>query len=169
MNFFRALNARPLEEQQYSDGMLHWRADETHCPKGKILVCAEPGAGGGRSIFEWAAHQGAQVILLNRVLTDMTWLARTATQVDYLIVDADFMDDIEDAVDLCLRIRRGLPGLRIILISGEVRGHDLTCERMNACDVTLKGPVTARCLDLGAHVARESHGKFMNQRCARPG
>ena len=68
-------------------------------------------------------------------------------------VDADCMDEVEDTVSFCLGIRNFEPNVKIVIVSSEVRGHDLTAERAAICDATLKSPLSAYAVSEGIRAA----------------
>lgn len=139
------------------------RLDEDLCPRGNVLLCGELGVT-SRTIENWASDHGAQLTVMGDDILTIAWFQTVAKQIDFLIVDGDYLADTEDTVDFCMQVRRALPELRIILISSEVRGHDLTCERMMACDATLKLPISRRCLAGGAEAAIVNHDIFISSR-----
>ncbi|MDR6267720.1 hypothetical protein [Roseobacter sp. N2S] len=136
--------------------------------KGKVALCGQIRTCTD-SIMDWLSQQNSQLVVFQRDSVAIGWLAGYAEQLDLMLVDADCMADLEEAVDFCLQIRQAAPGLKIILISSAVRESDLTCERMIACDVTLKWPVTKKFLALGVRAALENHASFMASRRARLG
>ncbi len=69
------------------------------------------------------------------------WLRDYAPKSDFLMVGSDNLRDTEATIDFCLQVRRAVPALPLVLVSNEIRSHDFRCDRMMACDVTLKAPV----------------------------
>ncbi|AQS47235.1 hypothetical protein BMG03_05035 [Thioclava nitratireducens] len=92
------------------------------------------------------------------------WLALHTDEIDVLMVDGDHLGDIEDTIDFCMRVRRACPSLPLILVSSEMRADDLTCERMQACDVTLKVPVSQVRLEGAIQAARQNNACFLSRR-----
>jgi hypothetical protein len=133
------------------------------CPKGICLLLSGPGEA-AQSISDWADSQDATLMVINERKLPLDWLLYYAPHFDFLLIDADFMGDTEETVDLCLRIRRTAPFLPQIVLSSDVRSHDLTCERMMVCDVTLKAPIQAQMLTLGVQTAYENHAYFYSRR-----
>nr|WP_325249004.1 hypothetical protein [Amylibacter sp.] len=136
--------------------------------KGKVALCGEISSCTD-SIIDWLAEQKSKLVVFQRETVAMGWLTDYAEELDLMLVDADCMPDLGEAVDFCLQIRRAVPDLKIILISSKVREPDLSCERMVACDATLKWPVTVKYLSLGFRAARENHASFMASRKAALG
>lgn len=129
--------------------------------KGLCVLLGELGRS-SRPISEWVAKHGATLMVINEKPLSLVWLHRYAHHIDFLMVDADYMDDTEESVDFCMRLRRAIPSLPLIMLSSEVRGHDLTCERMMACDVTVRTPVQAHILSQCVLAAYENHAYFFS-------
>ncbi|OOY03172.1 hypothetical protein BMI87_18770 [Thioclava sp. F28-4] len=79
------------------------------------------------------------------------------------MVDGDHLGDIEDTIDFCMRVRRACPSLPMILVSSEMRADDLTCERMQACDATLKVPVSQSRLEHAIKAALQNNAYFLSR------
>lgn len=146
------------------DHQLSLTPRELLCPKGLCVLLGEFGAS-SRVISEWARKVGTTVMIIGDHPLPMDWLRRYAPHLDFMLVDGDYMDDTEDTVDFCMQVRRATPALPLILLSSEVRGHDLTCERMTACDVTLKNPVQSAALTQGVQAAYQNNAYFLSSRC----
>lgn len=129
------------------------------CPRGLSLYCGEFDTS-ALSCREWLAQLGGDLMIVSEPALDTGWLLKYAELVDYLIVDSDFIGDVEDAVDFCIRVRRAAPQLPLVLISSEVRGDDLTAERMMACDVTLKFPLNEEQFVRGVIAAQRNNAQF---------
>ena len=68
----------------------------------------------------------------DEVTTD--WLARQPVRFGVCILDADFMGDEGETLDLCLRLRQADPQVRILLIDVNPTAQDTTAEAMGLCD-----------------------------------
>jgi len=66
------------------------------------------------------------------VTTD--WLARQPDRFGVCILDADFMGDEGQTLDLCLRLRQADPQASILLIDVNPAAQDTTAEAMGLCD-----------------------------------
>ncbi|MDD8022801.1 MAG: hypothetical protein PHX82_06815 [Paracoccaceae bacterium] len=130
-------------------------------PKGSIVMCGETGA---VEVYGLAAREGASLFVVPEEHLSTQWLADHIADIDVLIVDGDYLGDVEDTVDFCLRVRRAAPGLPIILVSSEMRGDDFTCERMQACDVSLKSAFTENRLRAAIKAAYENNEYFLSTR-----
>lgn len=146
------------------DHELTMTPQERLCPKGLCVLLGELGSA-SRPISEWTRKHGATLMVVNDRPLSLDWLRRYAPQLDFLIIDADYMGDTGETIDFCMQVRRATPDLPLILLSSEVRGHDLTCERMMACDVTLKSPVHGHMLTQGVQAAHVNNAYFRSERC----
>lgn len=147
-----------LDSFRLSSKMRHEHAAEL-CPRGLSLYCGEFDSS-AFSCREWLAQLGGDLMVVSEPALDTSWLIKYAELVDYLIVDSDFIGDVEDAVDFCMRVRRAAPHLPLVLVSSEVRGDDLTAERMMACDVTLKFPLNEEQFVRGVTAAMRNNAQF---------
>ena len=116
------------------------------------------------TISSWADYSGQTLIPMSPA--DVSWSATGSALdlVDLCFVDTDFMDDVEDAISFCVDFRDHAPNIQLILISSEVRGHDLTAERAAICDATIKSPLTERIIKAGVAAADNN----FNQRLSVP-
>lgn len=132
-------------------------------PKRCIIYC---GAGGliGAELSELCEREEARLLVWPEGVLPEIWLALHTDEIDVLMVDGDHLGDIEDTIDFCMRVRRACPSLPLILVSSEMRGDDLTCERMQACDVTLKVPVSQIRLEGAIQAARQNNAYFLSRR-----
>ncbi len=128
-------------------------------PKGCIVMCGETGA---VEVYGLAAREAASLYVVPEENLSTQWLADHVDEIDVLIVDGDYMGDVEDTVDFCLRVRRAVPSLPVILVSSEMRGDDFTCERMQACDVSLKSAFTENRLRAAIKAAYENNTYFLS-------
>ena len=105
------------------------------------------------SLREWAGPQ-REILILQPEL-DVCWndLTAVAGRATICFIDADFLGDTEETVDFCLRLKKCSFQTPQILISSEVREHDLTAERLAICDATLKPPLTSKILQQGVVAA----------------
>ncbi|MCF2872021.1 hypothetical protein L0664_13175 [Octadecabacter sp. G9-8] len=110
------------------------------------------------AIADWAGQDIGLVLAVRSEEASWKEVQSIIDRADVYFVDADFMGDLEDTVDYCLRLRNHAPNIPLILISSEVRGHDLTAERSAICDVTLKPPLTKAIIQNGLSTA------YQNQR-----
>lgn len=139
--------------------------DAPLCPKGLVLMCGRLGAV-SRDLSSWADRMRASVMVASDESLSTDWIRDYAPRLDFMLVDADFMDDTESTIDFCLRVRRAVPSLPIILVSSEVRSHDFTCERMMACDATLKPPLLHTALTMGVQAAYQNNEYYLKSRAA---
>lgn len=133
--------------------------DAPLCPKGLILMCGEMGAM-SRDLSEWADRMRAVVMVVSEKRMTMDWLREYAPRLDFILVDSDYLGDTEATIDFCLQVRRAVPSLPVVLVSSEVRSHDFTCERMMACDVTLKPPLLQTALTMGVQAAYQNNDYY---------
>jgi len=131
--------------------------------KGCLVFC---GASGSAEIEvgKLARKEQATFLIIPEEDLSTTWLAEHVGEIDVLMVDGDYLGDVEDTVDFCLQVRRAAPGLPLILISSEMRGDDFTCERMQACDVTIKSGFSETRLREAIRAAYENNAYFMASR-----
>lgn len=146
------------------DNALNLTPQQRLCPKGLCVFLGELGPA-SRPISEWTRKHDATLMVINEQPLSLDWLRRYAPQLDFVMVDADYLGDTGETIDFCMQVRRALPSLPLILLSSEVRGHDLTCERMMACDVTLKSPVHGHMLTQGVQAAYVNNAYFTSERC----
>lgn len=137
--------------------------DAPLCPKGLILMCGELGTNSA-DLGRWADKCGAKLMVVSEDNLSLDWIKEYAPRLDFMLVDADYMADTEDTIDFCLRVRRAVPSLPIILLSSAVRGHDFTCERMMACDATLRAPLISTALTMGAQAAYQNNEYYQSIR-----
>lgn len=105
-------------------------------------------------LARWAGPENCLVVAPSN--EDVSWrqIRSLVDQAGLCFVDADFLGDVERTVDLCLRIRNYVPDMKLILISSEIRGHDLTAERSAICDATLKAPLSESMVEAAVLVAQ---------------
>ncbi len=137
--------------------------DAPLCPKGLIMMCGEMGAL-SREVSAWADRMGATLMVVSGDDIPVDWIRSYAPRMDFMLVDSDYLGDPESTVDFCMCVRRAVPQLPIILVSSEVRSHDFTCERMMACDATLKPPLMHRALTMGVQAAYQNNDYFLQSR-----
>lgn len=133
------------------------------CPKGLIILCGQMGSI-SRDVQSWAEQMKAILMVVSDENLSLNWICDHAPRMDFLLVDADFMGDTESTVDFCMQIRRAAPALPLIMLSSEVRAHDFTCERMMACDATLKPPLMRSALTMGVQAAYQNNAYFQTAR-----
>ena len=136
--------------------------DKPLCPKGLILMCGEMGSL-SRDLQDWSERMRAVVMVVSDERMNLDWLRDHAPRLDFLLVDSDYLDDTESTIDFCMQVRRAVPRLPLVLVSSEVRSHDFTCERMMACDVTLKPPLLHTALTLGVQAAYQNNAYYQQE------
>lgn len=129
-------------------------------PKGRVVLCGDASSSEGE-LQGFIHRQNARLTIVSDDALTVDWLHENAGDIDVLVVDADFLGDIEDTIDFCIRVRRAAPQLPLILLSSEMRGNDYTCERMMACDATLKLPISDTTLTTGLQAAYENNRYFV--------
>jgi hypothetical protein len=131
--------------------------------KGCIVFC---GASGPAEIEarKLARKEHATFLVGPEEDLSTAWLAEHVDEIDVLMVDGDYLGDVEDTIDFCLQVRRAAPSLPIILISSEMRGDDFTCERMQACDVSVKSGFSETRLGAAIRAAYENNAYFLASR-----
>lgn len=137
--------------------------DAPVCPKGLVLMCGQMGSL-SRDLSDWAERMRAVVMVVSENNMTLDWLRKYAPKLDFLLVDADYLGDAESTIDFCLQVRRATPTLPLVLVSSEIRSHDFTCERMMACDVTLKLPLLHNALTLGVQAAYQNNEYYQSTR-----
>ncbi|WP_283179188.1 hypothetical protein [Gemmobacter sp. 24YEA27] len=137
--------------------------DAPLCPKGLILMCGQMGSL-SRDLSEWSERMRAVVMVVSENSMTFDWLREYAPKLDFLLVDSDYLGDTEATIDFCMQVRRATPRLPLILVSSEIRSHDFTCERMMACDVTLKPPLLHTALTLGVQAAYQNNDYYQTSR-----
>ncbi|NPD17276.1 hypothetical protein HOY34_18985 [Xinfangfangia sp. D13-10-4-6] len=137
--------------------------DAPLCPKGLILMCGQMGSL-SRDLGDWADRMRAVVMVVSENSMTLDWLRAYAPKLDFLLVDSDYLGDTESTIDFCMKVRRATPRLPIVLVSSEIRSHDFTCERMMACDVTLKPPLLHTALTLGVQAAYQNNDYYQTSR-----
>jgi len=106
-------------------------------PRGNVAVCGADAS--WSTLIRRVVHEAGGVLHhIGDTRRDLQWVHQGFEEIDLMIVDADFLGDVGDTIDFCMRVRRLMPQMPLVLISSEVSGDDFTCERMGACDVTLK-------------------------------
>jgi len=129
------------------------------CPKG-LSVYLGPSDSTSVAYRDWVSQFGGNLMVVSEEEAPVEWLLKYADKLDFLLLDSDFVGDVEDVVDLCLYLRRAAPGLKIVLISSEVRNDDFTAERMMACDATLKSPFSKARLHEAFEAAHENSAYY---------
>lgn len=137
--------------------------DAPLCPKGLILMCGQMGSL-SRDLGDWADRMRAVVMVVSENNMTLDWLREYAPKLDFLLIDSDYLGDTESTIDFCIQVRRATPRLPIVLVSSEIRSHDFTCERMMACDVTLKPPLLHTALTLGVQAAYQNNDYYQTSR-----
>ncbi len=113
-----------------------------------------------KSIDAWADNTGNTVVAMS---PDENWqtIQSFLLIAKICFVDADLMGDLEETISFCLQLRNFDPSVKIIMVSSQVRGHDLTAERAAICDATLKSPLTIAAVNEGVSAAKtNSHGRL---------
>ena len=84
-------------------------------------------------------------------------LAAAEPAFSHLVVNFDACEDTETGIETLLALRKGAPGLAVVLCSAMVRGDDLGTERSAICDATLRLPVSLPRLRAGLKAASRNH------------
>ncbi|GHG93839.1 response regulator [Pseudodonghicola xiamenensis] len=129
------------------------------CPKG-LSVYLGPSDSTSVGYRDWVSQFGGNLMVVSEEEPPVEWLLKYADKLDFLLLDSDYVGDVEDVVDLCLYLRRAAPGLKIVLISSQVRNDDFTAERMMACDATLKAPFDRSRLQEAFEAAQENSAYY---------
>ncbi len=166
---------RPLQKQQFVGGQPPI-ALRPNPPQKKEVVPDLPTSiallSGGRNlpacdVERWCLQDQRDILIYEGLQIPLDWVVRNARRFKLCIIDADLMDDTEDTVDFCFRLRSASPEMVILLISSEVRGHDLTAERMAICDATLHAPISKTSFHNGLTAAIENHRDYLKRRMRR--
>ncbi|TNE94678.1 MAG: response regulator [Rhodobacteraceae bacterium] len=131
-------------------------------PKRCIIFCGDSPMLSSE-IGQICKREDAELLVCSEGLLATSWLALHSEEIDVLMVDGDYLGEIEDTIDFCLRVRRASPALPVILVSSEMRADDFTCERMQACDVTLKSPISEVRLKNAIRAARQNNAFFLSR------
>ncbi|WP_296641357.1 hypothetical protein [Roseinatronobacter sp.] len=70
------------------------------------------------------------------------WLTETPVNYKFICVDLDHFQSMNEAVEVCLWLRKEKRGTKIILLSHDVVTDDFGTERNIIADATLRKPVT---------------------------
>lgn len=140
-----------------------WISETDLLPKGNVVLCGDEGLDAGL-VRRLVRDEDALLHTIGAGRSDLQWIAAGAEDIDLVMVDADFLGDVGDTIDFCMRIRRAMPDMPIILVSSEIRGDDFTCERMGACDVTLKSGFSRAKLEQGISVAYQNNLTYQKSR-----
>lgn len=107
---------------------------------------------------EAMSQTGKKLTIVSRISTE--WLCSSTSYLDYLVIDSDFFDVIDDVIDACRQVRDEAPELPIILISSDVQGDDFSSDRLWICDATLRKPFAEGRLKEAAASALENNTAF---------
>lgn len=124
----------------------------------QAAACISRPTGQSRLLCEWLAdlgldaHHCADVGAMLGAVTDMP--GRWAL----VIVDLDHLGNLEDAIEDLLDFRETSPSVPVILISTSVARDDLSAERLNIADATLRKPVFARSFAASLATVHENNG-----------
>ncbi len=72
----------------------------------------------------------------------LRWLEKLDCKLDFAVVDLDHFATINQAIELCLALRRLQPSCKIVLVSDDVSRDDFGSERKPIADATLVKPVS---------------------------
>lgn len=131
-------------------------------PYGVVGYLGQADTNSLRAIASWAGPESEVVFASSMDETSWREVEGLLHRAGVFFVDADFMGDVGETVDLCLRLRNCSPATPLILISSEVRDHDLTAERAAICDATLKTPLTARNIQMGISAAHRNASRLVS-------
>ena len=152
---------RPLVDRLMARAALE--LDTSLLPSGNVVMCGENGSA-STLIRKLVRAEGALLHHVGDSRRDLQWIHQNAADIDIVIVDADFMGDVGDTIEYCMRLRRMLPDMPVVLIASEVRGDDFTCERMGACDVTLKSGFSRSRLEQAILTAYRNNAYYQKSR-----
>ncbi|WP_299599054.1 hypothetical protein [uncultured Tateyamaria sp.] len=142
-----SLSDKLFDPKRHASQRSFWTADTA------VAYFGGPGLDNFPDISSWANQNREALVTLSPGEANWNVIQSLLDETSLCFVDSDAMGDLEDTVDLCLRLRNCAPEVHLILISSEVRGHDLTAERAAICDATLKSPLTERAIDAGVSAA----------------
>jgi len=83
-----------------------------------------------------------------------------------VVIDIDHVGSLEDTIDDMIDFREASPGVPVILISASVARDDLSAERLNIADATLRKPVFARSFTGALATVMENNEIWRNRRDA---
>lgn len=155
-------SARDTLQSVLFDGLSQRESTDAGLPDTVFLytnVCAK-----SIGLWDWAAEQGVELVLRSGNGMGKEWVAANSYMFGCLIVDAEYLGDLEDTVDFCMSVRKAVPSLPILLVSTEVSDTDLSSERMMACDATVKWPASSQAITEGVRAASENHKRFLAAR-----
>lgn len=82
-------------------------------------------------------------------IADIRSSSWNGVRISHLLIDIDKLGGIQSAIDDLRRIRDQLPELVVLLVSRDFASDDLSCDRLAACDVSLRAPVSLASLEFG--------------------
>ncbi|RGP35431.1 hypothetical protein [Pseudotabrizicola alkalilacus] len=106
-----------------------------------VALLGEPADARLANIADWVHELGGTLTIADSRVIGPGRRSEILDSFDFCLVDADLLGEVEDTVDYCLKLRKVCPDMPILLLSSEVRAHDLTAERMAICDATLRMPM----------------------------
>lgn len=122
-----------------------------------MLVIASASARDSWDLKASVERLGSVAMLVSHRDLSMAWLRDYAPRISMMVIDGDSMGDAEDMVDRLMTLRRTVPDLPIVLLTGGVAGDDLSAGRRAICDATLRKPVSPSGLERGIGAALDNH------------
>ena len=131
-----------------------WAPPESFANRDSLIgYLGDPEAHHLAKIAKWVGSGSILTVAASADSVNWTEIASLLRRADVVFIDADFVGDVAETIDLCLRMRNYSRNSVLILISSEVTGHDLTAERSAICDATLKTPLTEHAIQAGVSAA----------------
>lgn len=81
-------------------------------------------------------------------------------QPSYLLINTDTFGDIDQAVDILIKLRRQKPLVSLIILSSHFLVDDLDDNRISICDASLRLPISRRRLLTALEFARATNKKW---------
>ena len=143
--------------------LIEFRPEWVPGPEGVVGYLGQHDDNSLRAIAAWAGAQ--QDAFLTSSMDEIPWweIDGLLRRAGVLFVDADSVGDAGETVDLCLHLRARSPNTPLILISSDVRDHDLTAERAAICDATLKKPLTTSSIERGISAAHRNASRVASR------
>lgn len=111
-------------------------------------------------LADWLSRMGGGAVHISDRLVAPEWIAAIHMHFQFALLDRDLIADTTDLYDFCGRLRALAPRLPLILISGRVRGDDLSLEQRLMCDATLRVPVSLETFCAGIAAALRNNTAY---------